>query len=1441
MILCRRRIVILAVIAVLGTAAAIAPKGTASSSSTLALSPKVLFEATRRLRDSSIRHSATKQSSEPQTSDAVLAKPSRREFTVYRNEVGEIVCREATAEEIKARASIDPESSGLRQINHLTTGKDRSGQSPGSNNLVIVLRATQQLQQNAAATAAFNRAAQNWEDVIKSPITIYLDVDFGATNFGQTWPAGVLGATRSLSSSYLYQSVRGNLIAEANGEGNATKQGIFNGLPSTTVPSDLGDATAVDVSNSVARAIGLLPSTAQPTAAAARIAFNGGFTFDFDPTDGITSNAIDFDAVATHEIGHALGFSSDAGLNIPKPTVWDLYRFRTGVTTSTFPTATRVFTIGGSPDTLQFYFVPGNSELGLSNGGPFGSPGNSDGWQSSHWKHVATCGGYIGIMDPAIGNGCRRTITSNDMLALGSFGYNLTNNNAPPSAPPASAPPANDNFANAQTIGGCAGIVTGSTFGSTSEAGEPSHDPSDSSSLSPGHTAWYQLQAPASATVAFTTAGSDFDTVLAVYTGSDLNSLNRIVFNDDEQLGVVTSRVTLNVTVGTTYWIAVDGWGGDTGAVALSWNGCGLPAATPIPTTTPSPAPGGVRKISFSANSIVYDPVSQRIFASVTANAANFANSITEINPYTGTVGGSVFVGANPGKLALDNTFHYIYASLTAIPAVRRFDLTSRKADLQFYLGFDPSLGPRYVGDLEALPFTPGSVAVSRRFFGTSPEHAGVAVYDNGISRPVATAAGYGSNIIEFGASSSALYGVNAESTEFGFRKMSIDNSGVSINSVNTNLINGFGEDIRFDNGLLYTSNGRIIDPQQGTGAQVGSFGSIGFNWTVLPDPISNRVYFLSTFSSPVVLNAFDKTTHAQLGSLSIPGVSGDSRNLIKWGADGLAFTTTGNQLFLLSTNDVVPSASPTPTLTPTPTPGPCPTVLIVNNAGDSSDILPGDGVCNASGGGCTLRAAIQEANAQPACGSVTINFSGVTSPIGLGTALPNISHNINLSGPGPDQLTITRSGADDFRIFTVDSEVTASMSGLTISNGRLNDDGGGILNNGTLTVVNGVVKDNNISNPNYNGGGICNRGTLNVVNTTIRGNVANNGGGITNFGTLTVVNSSINSNTAGGVAGPGGGINNIGVATIINSTISGNTCNIAAGGIFNQSGNLTLTNSTVSLNTAKNGTAGGVAVGAGTVTLRNTIIANNSNTDVSGNFTSQDYNLIGNTAGANFTGPTAHHIVNVNALLGPLANNGGPTMTHALLAGSPAIDTGSNVLAVDQNGNPLTTDQRDAGFTRIVNGTVDIGAFEAQSGTPTPTPTPIPTPGALQLVMDESGPALNQVAALDSVLLTRDPFPVVNAADLLNLGVDRNTRVIVFAMNLQLLQGETSSAVTVSLVDSNNRSYDIAAEDVRPVPNFPFTQVVFRLPNNTSIGTCIITLKVHGQTSNSGSIRIRI
>ena len=135
------------------------------------------------------------------------------------------------------------------------------------------------------------------------------------------------------------------------------------------------------------------------------------------------------------------------------------------------------------------------------------------------------------------------------------------------------------------------------------------------------------------------------------------------------------------------------------------------------------------------------------------------------------------------------------------------------------------------------------------------------------------------------------------------------------------------------------------------------------------------------------------------------------------------------------------------------------------------------------------------------------------------------------------------------------------------------------------------------------------------------------------------------------------------------------------------------------------------------------------------------------------------------------------------------------------------------------------------------PSNDPIP----VQLILETSGPVTGAAAALDALLFLRDPFPIVNPANLFNSGVDRNTRVIVFVMNLQLAQGETAASVIVNLTGSNNQIFDVPAEDVRVLPNVDFTQVIFRLPDNLSAGTCTIRIKAHGQVSNAGTIRIGI
>lgn len=124
-------------------------------------------------------------------------------------------------------------------------------------------------------------------------------------------------------------------------------------------------------------------------------------------------------------------------------------------------------------------------------------------------------------------------------------------------------------------------------------------------------------------------------------------------------------------------------------------------------------------------------------------------------------------------------------------------------------------------------------------------------------------------------------------------------------------------------------------------------------------------------------------------------------------------------------------------------------------------------------------------------------------------------------------------------------------------------------------------------------------------------------------------------------------------------------------------------------------------------------------------------------------------------------------------------------------------------------------------------------------LMLEESGPAPQQAAAFESLLFTRDPFRVKSIVDWFNLPPGQNTLVMIFAQNLRLNQGETTSDVIVNLIDGNNQSFDVPASDVRAVPNVDLTQILFRLPDALAPGTCTVTIKAHGQTSNMGTIRI--
>jgi hypothetical protein len=314
-----------------------------------------------------------------------------------------------------------------------------------------------------------------------------------------------------------------------------------------------------------------------------------------------------------------------------------------------------------------------------------------------------------------------------------------------------------------------------------------------------------------------------------------------------------------------------------------------------------------------------------------------------------------------------------------------------------------------------------------------------------------------------------------------------------------------------------------------------------------------------------------------------------------------------------------------------------------------------GDGIAGIGSRG-TLRYCISQAN--QIGGPATIDFK-VTGTIHLTSSLPTLAADITIVGPGANLLIISGPGQAGFdcTAFRVDGAATVTISGVTATN-CVNEVGpGGVLNYGSLTLVDSAVTNNEtLFGTDAAGGGVMNFGTMTISGSTVSGNLDDPDG-----------------------VGKGGGIYNAGsgVMLIENSTVSGNEVLYGHGGGVYNAGWLDVRFSTVTQNYANCGDGWGIYSSGPHLGLYDTIVAGNKGCD-SGN------DLIGSYTGSS-------DLIGGDPKLGPLADNGGPTQTNALLPGSPAIDAGDNT------GAPMW-DQRGPGYPRIVNGTIDIGAFEAQN-----------------------------------------------------------------------------------------------------------------------------------------------
>lgn len=395
------------------------------------------------------------------------------------------------------------------------------------------------------------------------------------------------------------------------------------------------------------------------------------------------------------------------------------------------------------------------------------------------------------------------------------------------------------------------------------------------------------------------------------------------------------------------------------------------------------------------------------------------------------------------------------------------------------------------------------------------------------------------------------------------------------------------------------------------------------------------------------------------------------------------------------------PTETPVPTATPIPpTPTPLPTATPIPPT--PTPLPPTDLVCSAGCDFTTIQAALD--NASTTDGAII----EVTDPVHTEAGIV-VRKNVTIRGLGADRTIVQAHetpGEASERVFLVEEGATAILERMTIRHGHPStqeEGGGGIKNYGTLTLAHCVVSDN-VAN---DGAGIYNNGTLTLLHSTVRDNLADaiapagfecgSGGGIKSVkGTLTLINSTIHSNEA---QGKGGGVHISCACTAVftNSTISGNKAAGSGGGIHVK-GVLELVNCTISKNvTSEKG--GGIFVGiGGRLDYTNTIIANNvggGNCALGGQ---------GDYRGEGVLGISSNNLVKDNTcspdyagdpLLGPLTDNGGDTLTHALLPGSPAIDAISVIsctLPTDQRGAPRPVTQTSPATP------CDIGAYELQA-----------------------------------------------------------------------------------------------------------------------------------------------
>lgn len=329
-------------------------------------------------------------------------------------------------------------------------------------------------------------------------------------------------------------------------------------------------------------------------------------------------------------------------------------------------------------------------------------------------------------------------------------------------------------------------------------------------------------------------------------------------------------------------------------------NGPGGTPSSALPFEVLAPQ-AGVTILSLPVRDMVWDPARQKIYASLDNTSPINPNTITTVDPFTGTFDAGAFAGSQPNRLAISDDGQFLYAGVDGAAAVQRFTLPALAQDLKISLGSDQFGSTFTATDLAVAPGAPTTLAVS-----LGNGRGGLVVYDGPTPRTNRTSPfAFTFSSLQWGADATTIYGANAGDTGFDFYVASVNAAGVSGVQTFSGRFSSFVNRIHFDpvTRLVYSDDGHVLDPA--TGSPAGTYGVFG---PMIPDGSAGVAVFVTNdfSSSTATVRTFDLTHFTAMGTFVVQRLTGQpTGRVVRWGTDGIAFAVSpgpgqaGGQLVL--------------------------------------------------------------------------------------------------------------------------------------------------------------------------------------------------------------------------------------------------------------------------------------------------------------------------------------------------------------------------------------------------------------------------------------------------------------------------------------------------------------------------------------------------------------